>query len=352
MKKIPTLFKREFQDHNVISISPELSNPDLVWVLAGEGLATEKIDGACCAIIDGRFYKRYDAKKNKKGVMKTPPANAIPCDDPDPVTGHWPHWLPIGENAPSDHWFIAAMQNTPGELADGTYEAVGPHFNSNPHRLEQDVLVRHGEKVIDLAERSFECIREYLATHNIEGIVFWKDGEPRCKIKRKDFGLKWPADETMNKSEMTKRICESLLNPIDAPDFELASPVRAAVYMRVEYSTPCCVTTDEHLREYWRKWVSERSGWHIVDFYVDEGLTDTEWSPELARLMDDCRNGKIDVVLTRTIRHIGINTAHRMQLLTELSRLSNPIGVFFEYEGLFTLSPEKLYASAEDSLVL
>ena len=24
------------------------------------------------------------------------------------------------------------------------------------------------------------------------GIVFWKDGEPRCKIKRSDFGFKWP----------------------------------------------------------------------------------------------------------------------------------------------------------------
>ena len=65
MKKIPTLFKREFQDHHVISISPEVSSPDLAWVLAGEGVATEKIDGACCAIIDGQFYKRYDAKKNK-----------------------------------------------------------------------------------------------------------------------------------------------------------------------------------------------------------------------------------------------------------------------------------------------
>lgn len=40
MKKIPTLFKREFQDHNVISISPEVSNPDLAWVLGGEGVAT------------------------------------------------------------------------------------------------------------------------------------------------------------------------------------------------------------------------------------------------------------------------------------------------------------------------
>lgn len=170
MKKIPTLFNREFQDHNVISISPEVSKPELAWVLAGEGVATEKIDGACCAIIDGRFYKRYDAKKNKNGVMKTPPADAIPCDEPDPITGHWPYWMPVDENVPADHWFVVAMQNTPGELTDGTYEAVGPHFNSNPHHMDQDVLVRHGEKIIPLAGRSFDCIREYLAEHNIEGM--------------------------------------------------------------------------------------------------------------------------------------------------------------------------------------
>ena len=196
MKKIPTLFKREFQDHRVINISPEVSSPDLEWVLAGEGVATEKIDGACCAIIGGRFYKRYDAKKNKKGVMKTPPAGAIPCDEPDPITGQWPHGVPVDESEPADYWFIAAKANTPGELGDGTYEAIGPHFNSNPHVLDTDVLVRHGEKIIPLAERTFDCIREYLAGHNIEGIVFWKDGQPWCKIKRKDFGFKWPADRT------------------------------------------------------------------------------------------------------------------------------------------------------------
>lgn len=25
----------------------------------------------------------------------------------------------------------------------------------------------------------------------MEGIVFWKDGEPKCKIKRSDFGFPW-----------------------------------------------------------------------------------------------------------------------------------------------------------------
>lgn len=191
MKKIPTLFKREFDNHRVVNITPELTSPELAWVLAGDGVATEKIDGACCAIMDGRFYKRYDAKKNKNGVMKTPPSGAIPCDEPDPVTGHWPQWVPVDENSAADQWFIAAKENTADELQDGTYEAIGPHFNGNPYQLEQDVLVRHGEREICIRERSFDCIREYLKTHNIEGIVFWKDGVPQCKIKRKDFGFPW-----------------------------------------------------------------------------------------------------------------------------------------------------------------
>lgn len=192
MKKLPTLFQREFDGHRVVNILPQLTTSELEWVLKGERVATEKIDGACCAIIGGNFYKRYDAKRNKQGIMKIPPADAIPCDEPDPVTGHWPHWVLVNAAEPMDHWFIAAKANTPGELFDGTYEAVGPHFNGNPHRLAQDVLIRHGQKIINLPDRTLEGIRSYLEEHCIEGVVFWKDGVPCCKIKRKDFGLKWP----------------------------------------------------------------------------------------------------------------------------------------------------------------
>ena len=194
MKKIPTLFHREFQDHHAIKISPDVV-PGLEWVLEGEGIATEKIDGACCAIIDGVFYKRYDAKKDKHGKMKLPPEGAIPCDDPDPVTGHWPHWVKVIENDPADQWFMDAYRNAlekDGALPDATYEAIGPHFQSNPYQLEQDTLVRHGAKKLNLPKRSFDGIRRYLLAQRIEGIVFWKDGKPQCKIKRKDFGLKWP----------------------------------------------------------------------------------------------------------------------------------------------------------------
>lgn len=192
MKKIPTLFRREFDDHKVVNICDEVPS-ELSWVLRGEEIATEKFDGSCCAIIDGKFYRRYDAKHNKRGELKQPSANAIPCGEPDPVTGHWPHWVPVSEDAGSK-WYISAKKNAEKSnmlLEDGTYETIGPHFQSNPYKLSEDTLVRHDSVVIDLPDRNIEGIRTYLSKHNIEGIVFWKDGEPRCKIKRKDFGFKW-----------------------------------------------------------------------------------------------------------------------------------------------------------------
>jgi hypothetical protein len=183
MKKIPTLFEREYANHRVVGIKPNIID-GMEWVLEGKGIATVKIDGSCCAIINGEFYKRYDAKKGKKA-----PKGAIPCCEPDPITGHHPHWVKVDENNPADKWFINAYKNTP-EITDGTYEAVGVHFQGNPYGLCNDILEKHGVKKIDV-ERSFEGIKKYLEENYIEGIVFWLDGEPKCKIKRSDFGFNW-----------------------------------------------------------------------------------------------------------------------------------------------------------------
>lgn len=195
MKKIPTLFKREFKNHKVVNITPEVTD-GMEWVLKGEGVATEKIDGACCAIFDGILYKRYDAK-NGKPI----PEGAIKCqEEPDPVTGHMPCWVKCDRNNPSDKWFWEAydrhrfmwsMLANNKIMYDHTFEAIGPHFNGNPYNLKYDILVPHGCGVMKDVPRTFEGIKEFLKNYDIEGIVFWKDGEPKCKIKRSDFGFKW-----------------------------------------------------------------------------------------------------------------------------------------------------------------
>ena len=186
MKKIPTLFERVFENHKMKKVLPNVTN-GMDWVLNGEGVATVKYDGAACAIIDGELYKRYNAKKGK-----TPPEGAIPCCPPDPVTGHWPHWIKCDKECSSDKWFFAAFEAS-DDNSDGTYEAVGKHFRGNPYDYENDVLLKHGSDIIpnEAFTRSFEGIREFLQNTYIEGIVFWRDGIPQCKIKRTDFGFEW-----------------------------------------------------------------------------------------------------------------------------------------------------------------
>lgn len=190
MKKIPTLFVREYDNHKVVRITREFTNDECQKAFL-EGIATVKFDGSCCAVIDGKFYKRYDAKKGK-----SIPEGAIKCqEEADSITGHFPCWVEVKEGDPSDKWFIAAFntyEKEYGKPTDGTYEAIGKHFQGNPYNIAYDILVPHGKAVCRLDERTFEAVKKYLAAYPQEGIVFWLAGKPVCKIKRTDFGYQWP----------------------------------------------------------------------------------------------------------------------------------------------------------------
>lgn len=180
------MFERVFDNHKIVDVLPniQVGCEDAFF----NGIATVKWDGACCAIINGELYKRYDAKKGKKV-----PDGAIKCqEEADPITGHLPCWVKCDESNPADKWFFAAYEYSKDKvvLPDGTYEAVGKHFQGNPYENDYDLLIKHGVNTV-YVDRNFDAIKKYLSEYNIEGIVFWKDGEPKCKIKRSDFGFEW-----------------------------------------------------------------------------------------------------------------------------------------------------------------
>lgn len=53
-------------------------------------------------------------------------------------------------------------------------------------------MIRHGQTILQDVPRTYEGIREYLETHYIEGIVFYRGTcAEMCKIKRSDFGFEW-----------------------------------------------------------------------------------------------------------------------------------------------------------------
>ncbi len=189
MKKMPCLFVRVFEGRS-FRITEDVT-PGCEWVLAGEGVATRKWDGTACMVRDGVLYKRYDAKKNQKtGEFRLPPVGAIPCDDPDLETGHWPHWVPVGSE-PESKWHRLAFEAA-GALADGTYELCGPHICKS-ESLTEDQFIQHGKAVYPV-ERSFASLKEDLAKLPLEGFVFHHPDGRMCKIRKHDFGFAWGAE--------------------------------------------------------------------------------------------------------------------------------------------------------------
>jgi hypothetical protein len=181
MKKIPSIFVRDWKGDK--SRVTDECNPETLWVFNGEGVATRKYDGTAVLVEDGVLYCRYDAKNGK-----TPPEGFRPAQEPDIETGHWPGWVPAGSN-PQYKWQIAYHIAHLSE--NGTYEACGPHFQSNPENLERDLFIPHGcTRFEDDVPRTFNELVEWFKGRDIEGIVWHHPDGRMAKIKKSDFGLR------------------------------------------------------------------------------------------------------------------------------------------------------------------
>ena len=191
MKKIPSVFKIDWTDHKRGQVLDEV-NPGCEWVLEGSGYPTRKWDGTACLIQDGVLYKRYDRKKDKNtDEYKQEPEGWFAAQDPDPITGHWTGWMPIG---PNDKWHQEVLPLVQ-QLPDGTYELVGPKVNGNPEHICMHVLIQHGNMYYDVPDRSRDGLKKFLEENEIEGLVFHHPDGRMAKIKRKDFGIPWPVKE-------------------------------------------------------------------------------------------------------------------------------------------------------------
>lgn len=84
----------------------------------------------------------------------------------------------------------------------------------------------------------------------------------------------------------------------------------------------------------------------LVDIYADEGITGTrvDKREEFQRMMKDCRKGKIDRILTKSISRFARNTIDCLRSMRELKELG--ISIYFEKEGIDTaeISSEMIFA--------
>ncbi len=120
--------------------------------------------------------------------------------------------------------------------------------------------------------------------------------------------------------------------------------IRAAAYARVSSSSDDQFNSFNAQIRYYTELLKNSTNTVFVDMYADEGITGTSAAKrdEFQRLMSDCRKGKIDRILTKSVSRFARNTKDCLEAVRELKSLG--VSVYFKKEKIDTgeLSSEML----------
>lgn len=123
----------------------------------------------------------------------------------------------------------------------------------------------------------------------------------------------------------------TVIPPIQEPDDLL---LRVAAYCRVSSDSSDQLNSFAAQLRHFTDSIQEHKNWKLVDIYADEGITgtSTQKRDEFHRLMEDCRKGRIDKVLVKSISRFARNSEDLLSAIRELKAMG--IGVFFEEQNI------------------
>ena len=118
---------------------------------------------------------------------------------------------------------------------------------------------------------------------------------------------------------------------------KLAKKVRVAAYARVSDGKEAMLQSLSAQVNYYKKLISENHMWDFVGVYSDEALTGTKDSrAEFQQLLKDCRSGKIDMIITKSISRFARNTVTLLETVRELKAIH--VDIFFEEQNIHSIS--------------
>ncbi len=132
--------------------------------------------------------------------------------------------------------------------------------------------------------------------------------------------------------------------PIDFYDNDI--PQRVAIYVRVSTDDIRQTTSYELQKKYYEDFVQRHPNWTLVKIYADEGISGTSLKHRDAfnEMIEDCRAGKIDLIVTKSVSRFARNVMITIGMARELAHLKSPVGIFFESEAIFSLNDDSQMA--------
>ena len=114
---------------------------------------------------------------------------------------------------------------------------------------------------------------------------------------------------------------------------------KVAAYVRVSSGKYAMLHSLSAQISYYSELIQKNPQWEYVGVYVDEAKTGTKDNrQEFQRLISDCKQGKVDMIITKSISRFARNTLTVLETVRELKSLG--IDVYFEKENIHSMSEE------------
>ena len=111
---------------------------------------------------------------------------------------------------------------------------------------------------------------------------------------------------------------------------------RVVIYARVSTDHDAQLSALENQIDWYKPLLDLHPEWTLVEQYIDEGITGTsaEKRPEFMRMIDDAKEHKFDMILTREVSRFARNTVDTLQYTRMLKE--HHVEVYFINDGIKT----------------
>ena len=125
-----------------------------------------------------------------------------------------------------------------------------------------------------------------------------------------------------------------------AQELEKKKNLRVAAYCRVSTNSEEQLNSYENQKAYYTEKIMTNPDWTMVDVFADEGKTGTSACKrkDFLRMIRQCRQGKIDMILAKSVSRFARNTVDTLNYTRELRSLGIP--VIFEEQNINSIHPE------------
>lgn len=129
---------------------------------------------------------------------------------------------------------------------------------------------------------------------------------------------------------------EIIVIPPTKASHDTARKVRMAAYTRVSSNSEDQKNSFLTQMDYYTHYIKSNPDMEFVDLYADEGVTGTKTDKrdEFNRMLEDCRQGKIDCIITKSVSRFARNTVDCINIVRELKSIG--VNVIFEENGIDT----------------